>query len=181
VFGGFTVLREGAEAAEQIHDETYWPELAVIVCTVTEQAKALSSGEAMELTKRSSPYFSAWLEDSKLLFADSLAALAAKDLPRLGELMRLSYLRMHATLLGASPPIIYCEPLSLALVKLCGELRAEGLGAWETMDAGPQVKIVCSSADSPAVVRAIERKLPAVSVTLSRIGTGIRTVAEEVR
>ena len=180
VFGGFTVLREGAESAEMLHDENYWPDLRVVVCTVTERAKAVSSGQAMELTKRSSPFFAAWLEDARSLFADAVSALATKDLPRLGEIMRLSYLRMHATLLASSPPVIYGEPLSLKIIQLCAELRHGGVGAWETLDAGPQVKILSSAADAERVVRELGRELPTLSMTVCRIGTGIRDGGREV-
>ncbi len=180
VFGGFTVLREGEEAAEKIRDESHWPELRIVVCTVTEAAKALSSGSAMELTKRSSPFFSAWLEDSRLLFEDALGALADRNLPRLGELMRQSYLRMHATLLGSSPPVIYFQGDSLKIIALCAELRRKGVEAWETMDAGPQVKILCTAENADAVLRALARELPVLKTTVCRIGTGIRTATEEV-
>jgi diphosphomevalonate decarboxylase len=180
VFGGFTVLREGAEAAEKIHDASHWPELRVVVCTVREAAKVLSSGSAMELTKRSSPFFSAWLEDARLLFEDALGALAERNLPRLGELMRQSYLRMHATLLGSSPPVIYFEGDSLRIIALCAELRRTGVDAWETMDAGPQVKILCTAEDADVVVRALARELPALKTTVCRIGTGVRPTSEEV-
>lgn len=180
VFGGFTVLREGAESAEKIHDESHWPDLRVVVCTVTERAKPMPSGMAMELSKRSSPFFPAWLEDSRVLFEDALEALAAKDLPRLGEAMRLSYLRMHATMLGASPPVIYAEPISLRLIQLCDELRRDGVGAWETMDAGPQVKIVCTVDDTDLVVRSLRREFPSLSLNVCRSGMGVRTVMEAV-
>lgn len=180
IFGGFTVLRAGEEAAEQVRDEHYWPEFTVIVCTVTERAKTLSSGEAMELSKRTSPFFSSWLEDSRLLFTEGVEALASKDLERLGEITRLSYLRMHAVMMASSPPIIYAEPTSLRIVQLCEGLRAEGVGAWETMDAGPQVKIICAASDAAAIRARLARELPSLSLAMSRCGHGVHAVQEEV-
>jgi diphosphomevalonate decarboxylase len=177
VFGGFVVLREGEEAAEQVRDERYWPDLRIVVCTVTEREKSVSSGEAMELTKRSSPFFQAWIEDSRAVFAEALDALAAKDVQRLGDLARLSYLRMHAVLLAANPPVIYAEPDSLRIVRICGELRARGIGAWETMDAGPQVKILCSASDVSSIILRLRDELSDLSTTVSAAGTGVRPVA----
>ena len=61
--------------------------------------------------------------------------------------MRASYLRMFGTMLAADPPINYLLPQSLRVLEVLEELRAAGVGAWETMDAGPQVKIVCLAKD----------------------------------
>jgi diphosphomevalonate decarboxylase len=180
IFGGFTVLRAGEEAAEQVRNEDYWPDFTVIVCTVTERAKTLSSGEAMELSKRTSPFFPSWLEDSRVLFAEGVEALASKDLARLGEVTRLSYLRMHAVMMGSSPPLIYAEPTSLRIVQLCDRLRTEGIGAWETMDAGPQVKIICAASDAGSIRAALAQELPSLRVTMSRCGSGVHVVTEEV-
>ena len=53
---------------------------------------------------------------------------------------------MHAALLAADPPVLYWLPATVALVRECAALRREGLGAWETIDAGPQVKVLCLAA-----------------------------------
>ena len=151
VFGGFTLLPAGAQAARQLFPEDHWPQLRVLIAVVTGEAKPCSSREAMEATRRSSPYYRCWLRDSRGLLPAAQRALKRRDLQALGELMRLSYSRMHAALLASSPPVSYWLPATLALIRECEALRKSGLGAWETIDAGPQVKVLCLEADASAV------------------------------
>ena len=44
---------------------------------------------------------------------------------------------------GAQPPLLYWLPATVAVIHACAAMRAAGIGAWETIDAGPQVKILC--------------------------------------
>jgi diphosphomevalonate decarboxylase len=143
LFGGFTLLPAGGRQARQLFSERHWPELRVLVAVASPRAKPVSSREAMEATRDSSPFYRAWLASAGRLVEEAVAALARRDLERLGELARLSYSRMHAALLACSPPLLYWLPATVALIRECAELRRRGLGAWETIDAGPQVKVLC--------------------------------------
>jgi diphosphomevalonate decarboxylase len=148
LFGGFTLLPARGLYARQLFPEEHWPELRVLVAVVSEGAKPLASRAAMEATRRGSPFYRAWLRSAGGLLAEAIEALGRRDLERLGELARLSYSRMHAALLAADPPLLYWLPATVALVRECAALRRAGLGAWETIDAGPQVKVLCLAADS---------------------------------
>lgn len=170
VYGGFTVLPAGARRAERLYGPEYWPELRVLVAVTSRAPKDDSSRGAMERTRLSSPYYRAWVEDAKLLADEALFALAAKDLQKLGELMRLSYLRMHASAMAADPPALYWLPASLACIRACAALRARGIGAWETMDAGPQVKVLCLDSELAAVRSALAEAEPTLSFIETRPG-----------
>jgi diphosphomevalonate decarboxylase len=151
VFGGFTLLPAGGRWARQLFPEDHWPELRILVAVVTAEAKPLSSRAAMEATRASSPFYRSWLRDAARLLPAARRALERRDLQQLGELARLSYSRMHAALLACSPPVSYWLPGTVALIRECAALRKSGVGAWETADAGPQVKVLCLQADLPAV------------------------------
>jgi diphosphomevalonate decarboxylase len=43
---------------------------------------------------------------------------------------------------AADPPIVYFSPTTLAVMERVRELRASGVPAYFTMDAGPHVKVV---------------------------------------
>lgn len=151
LFGGFTLLPAGARRARQLYPAEHWPQLRILVAVVSEQAKPLSSRQAMVDTRDSSPYYRPWLRDAPTLLPAALEALERRDLEALGLVALASYSRMHAAMLGASPPILYWLPRTVAVIHACRGLRAEGVGAWETLDAGPQVKILCLEADEPAI------------------------------
>ncbi len=151
LFGGFTLLPAGGLHARQLFAEDHWPELRVLAAVASAQAKPVSSRQAMEATRRGSPFYRAWLGSAGRLVDDAVTALERRDLQRLGELARLSYSRMHAALLASDPPLLYWLPATVALIRECAELRRRGLGAWETIDAGPQVKVLCLASEAARI------------------------------
>jgi diphosphomevalonate decarboxylase len=93
----------------------------------------------------------------------------------LGTVMRTSYLRMFATMLGAEPPVEYWLPASVAVQRRLAELRASGIGAWETMDAGPQVKVLTAADEADRVVEEC-RPWCAADPIVSAVGAAARIV-----
>ncbi len=162
LFGGFVLLPAGVRSARQLAPAEHWPELRILIAVVTEKAKELSSRTAMERTRLTSPYFKSWVRSAGKELPEAIEGVMHRDLERLGLAMRRSYLRMFGTMLACDPPVIYWAPESLALIRACAELRTEGLGAWETMDAGPQVKILC-----------LAPELPPIKERLSGLGVGL--------
>ncbi len=175
VFGGFTALPAGGTEAQPVYDAGYWPELRVVVAVLQSGPKALSSREAMERVRRTSPYFAPWMETAEELFAEAREALSIRDLDRLGHAMRLSYLRMFSTMFAADPPVLYWQPRSLAVIHACEDLRREGVQAYETMDAGPQIKVLTTEDHVERVRAALSAE--AEQVLVSGVGDGPR-VAE---
>ena len=147
LWGGFSTLEAGAECAGGAFPEDHWPELRVLVAVTSRRRKPLPSRDAMLHVAATSPYYPAWVANAPATFQAALEAVRARDLERLGPHIRASYLRMFGTMLAADPPINYLLPQSLQVLEVLEELRAAGVGAWETMDAGPQVKIACLAED----------------------------------
>ena len=170
VYGGFTLLPAGARRAERLEGPDYWPDFRVLALVASREAKRESSRGAMERTRRSSPYYGAWVRDARKLSREALAAFRDRDAQKLGELMRLSFLRMHASALAADPPALYWLPASVAALGACERLRARGVGAWETMDAGPQVKVFCLAPELPAVRAALSEAVPGAELVETRPG-----------
>ena len=170
VYGGFTLLGAGASRAEPFLPAAHWPELRVVAAVVATGEKAVSSRSGMASTRETSPYYEQWVEDAPRLFEEGKSALAARDLERLGSLVRLSYSRMHASALAADPPLLYWLPGSVALIRACAELRASGTGAWETMDAGPQVKVLCLARDLDRVKAGLRAAVPGIGLLVASPG-----------
>ncbi len=170
VYGGFTLLQEGGVRAEPLFPAKWWPEFRILVAVTSRAPKPSASRASMENTRLTSPYYGAWVENSRTVAREALAALRGKDLERLGEMARLSYMRMHASALAADPPIVYWLPASVAVINACAELRAHGIQAWETMDAGPQVKIICLEPDLAAIRSALREQMPDLVLVEARPG-----------
>lgn len=179
VFGGFTVFDAGALAAQPERDEAFWPEFRTVLCIVREGAKTTSSRAGMEASRTTSPYYDRWVETSPALLADARTALAERDWSRLGPLVRQSYLRMFGTMFSSQPPLIYWQPESLALIHALEGLRRDGLTAWETMDAGPQVKVFCPAHEADQLVAELDRRVPGLRFLVAAPGPGLRTWRSE--
>ena len=172
VYGGFVTLRSGAEKAEPLFGPDHWPDLRVVVAVLHEGKKEVASRSAMRLTRDTSPFYRAWVDDSHRVFDAAVRALADRDIERLGDLMRLSYLRMFGTMFSADPPVFFWRPESVAVIRECARLRSAGVGVWETMDAGPQVKMVTTVAHLSAVKNALD-EIGVARVIECRAGAGV--------
>ena len=179
IFGGFVLLREGARFAEQVLDATYWPSLRIVIALISVGGKAVSSREAMLRTGATSPYYQPWVSRSRALLPDALCALEARDLQKLGDMMLTSYSMMHAAMLAAWPPIMYWFPATIAVIHACRDLRSHGVGAWETIDAGPQVKVLCETRDVDDVMQAMKECAPGVDTLACFPGEGISLATAE--
>lgn len=176
IYGGFVVWRAGDLTSPERGDLTSFaepipvaPDLDVAMAVVVLNAgpKSIGSREAMARTVATSPYFPAWVDHTEGDVAEAAAAIAAGDLEQLGEIAEASALRMHATMLAARPAVRYLAPASLEVLDAVAALRAAGTGAWATMDAGPNVKVLCARADLDAVTAVLadggrRRVLPAL-------------------
>ncbi|HUX13849.1 MAG TPA: diphosphomevalonate decarboxylase [Spirochaetia bacterium] len=174
IYGGFVILPAGALHATAVYPSDWWPDLRVVIAVVRTQAKEHSSRDAMERSRLTSPYYPAWIESSQAELSAALTALAGRDITSLGKAMRRSYLRMFATMFSADPPLIYWQPESVAVIHACAGLRERGVAAWETMDAGPQVKILTVESQVSDVCEAVSHAAPAATTIIAEIGGGIR-------
>ncbi len=73
---------------------------------------------------------------------------------------------MHAIGLAARPPLLYWRGATVECVHRVWALRAEGVRGYVTIDAGPQVKVLCEPADAPRVAAAL-REVPGVERVFS--------------
>jgi diphosphomevalonate decarboxylase len=180
IFGGFVEWKRG-EAADGL-DSFAVPLLApeawdvrVVVALVSSAAKAVSSRDGMRLAA-ASPFYPAWVAGADADLERARAAIAARDLAALGRVAEHSAFKMHAVGLGAEPPIVYWRSATLDCIQRVWALRAAGLAAWVTMDAGPQVKVLCDAAGAERV-RVALAELPGVErVIACRLGQGAAVV-----
>lgn len=175
VFGGFVRWDAGAEYAESLYPPDWWPELRVVVVPVSRETKSISSRDAMNRTRATSPMYAAWVADAPSLVSAAALAIGRRDLPSLGSAMRRSYLRMFATMFAADPPILYWTPESVEAIRRLEKLRSDGIEAWETMDAGPQIKVL-TTADHAETVRTTLEDLAALPPIVSEIGGGVTLI-----
>lgn len=152
-----------------------WP-LKIAVAVTQAGLKQTDSRSGMELTRRTSPFYKAWLGSQKADLEDARRAVEQRDFGRLAELSEGNCLRMHATAMGASPPLVYFNGATVECMHRVKALARDGRAAFFTVDAGPQVKAVCLPDALDDVCDALGR-VPGVRQVLSGdLGEGARLV-----
>ena len=181
VYGGFVEWRRGERddgrdsVAVQLAPPERW-DVRVVVAVTTSTPKAVSSRAGMTRAA-ASPFYPAWVAGADADLDEARAAVAARDLEALGLLAEHSALKMHAVGLAARPPLLYWRGATLECVHRVWALRAEGTPAFVTIDAGPQVKVLCLPADAATVAEALAA-VPGVERVLTCVpGGGAQVVA----
>jgi diphosphomevalonate decarboxylase len=169
LWGGFVHWTRGERADG--HDSHGHPialqepwDLRVVVAVVHAGRKAVGSTVGMVRTRATSPVFPVFVEENEGLVLDAKEAVLTRDLPSLIDCMERSTTLMHASMLTAVPSVRYLKPGSLAVLDAVDALRAGGVRCGWTMDAGPNVKVLCRAGDADAVQRALEPLVRAVHV-----------------
>jgi diphosphomevalonate decarboxylase len=169
VLGGFVELRDGHPgdedlAAASVAAADHFP-LRVLVAVTREGPKSTLSTEGMLHTQRTSPFYPPWVATAPALFDRVRAAVLAGDLATLGVAAEESALRMHAAAIAACPGLIYWAGATVEVIEEVKRLRAAGLPAWFTIDAGPHVKVLTTPEREDDVERALAA-VPGVKRTI---------------
>jgi diphosphomevalonate decarboxylase len=170
VHGGYVEVIPADDAyAISIMKAEAWP-LDVIVAVTADAEKAIGSSEAMKLTASSSPFYPAWLSshDSDMHLARE--AVSGRDFEKLAAVSEHNCLKMHAAIMTSQPPVLYWLPATMAVMHEVVRLRSEGTPAFFTIDAGPQVKVVCDPSVTPQVDSALSQVDGVLRTIRTRVG-----------
>jgi len=169
LFGGWAEWHPGSRDdgmdshATPLADADHW-DVRMVVAVIAAGPKPVGSTEGMQRTAATSPYYPAWVDTSPADLDSARQAIQARDLEALGAVMEHSALKMHATMMTAAPPIRYWKSGSVWAMDAVEDLRRQGVGAWWTMDAGPNVKVLCAAADAERVRLRMEEVARSVAV-----------------
>ena len=121
--------------------------LAMIMLVLEDQKKPISSRDGMKLCVETSTTFEDWIRQSEQDYKDMLVYLKENDFKKVGELTEKNALAMHATTKTANPPFSYLTDASYEAMDFIRQLREQGESCYFTMDAGPNVKVLCLEKD----------------------------------
>ena len=121
--------------------------LAMIMLVLEDQKKPISSRDGMKLCVETSTTFDEWIRQSEQDYKDMLVYLKENDFKKVGVLTEKNALAMHATTKTANPPFSYLTDASYEAMDFVRQLREQGESCYFTMDAGPNVKVLCLEKD----------------------------------
>jgi len=179
IYGGFVEWEAGNDNETSFAvpiDEHPDIDLSILSVVINKHSKKISSTVGMESSVKSSPFYSNWVTLVSSEIKEIKQAIAQKDLQKIGEISEHNAMSMHALTLSADPSFTYFAPETIRIIQLIQELRRKGLFAYATIDAGPNVKIICTKESIKKVQTYIEQQLSNVTTVVANIGSGIQYI-----
>ncbi len=141
---------DGDSYAVSIAPASHW-DLVDIIAIVKAGVKKVGSTEGHNIAP-SSPLQAARVADAPRRIKICREAILKHDFESLAAIMELDSDMMHSVMMTSSPPLFYWEPASLKIIKSIPVWRSQGLPCAYTLDAGPNVHILCPAASTKAVM-----------------------------
>lgn len=129
-----------------------WWDLSDIIAVVGETPKKVSSSEGHILAE-SSPFYKQRILRMNDKLEKVKEAITRKNFERFGEIIEEDAINMHAVMMTSQPPLFYWLPKTLEIILTVKEWRDEGLLVYFTIDAGPNVHLICQGKDEQNVVK----------------------------
>lgn len=169
IYGGFVEWKKGTSVdgvdshAVQIENNSYWPQLRILILVVNASKKSVSSTSGMQtsvatsdlLKTRSENIVPARLDEAKL-------AIKEKKFHDLTNIIMQESNQLHAICLDTLPPILYLNDVSKTIMKLVHQVN-DYFGVNKlcyTFDAGPNAFIIVEEDNVPLVYNLIKTYFP---------------------
>ncbi len=175
LYPGIVVLRSDRERVrvQSIRSPAEWP-LCVVVAITDPGRKPTASGAAMEISRSTSPFYGRWVDEQPRDLEIALAAVAARDVAALGAIAEHNCLKMHSVMWSSRPPLCYWNAATVRCLETVRVLQGDGVDVFFTIDAGPQVKAVCTASAVTDVRAALAVTDGVHEVMVSGLGEGAR-------
>jgi diphosphomevalonate decarboxylase len=171
--GGFVEWQaqteDGDSYAFSIAPPDHW-DLVDCVAIVSAGHKKTGSTEGHALAD-TSPLQAARLGDTPRRLKLCRDAILSRDMEALAAVIELDSDIMHAVMMSSTPPLHYWQPASLGVMQEVRQWRAAGIPAAYTVDAGPNVHVICP-AEHAGLVEQRLRRLPGVGDVLTASAGG---------
>ncbi|MBN1304598.1 MAG: diphosphomevalonate decarboxylase [Anaerolineales bacterium] len=143
--GGFVEWQAGAD-----NDDSYafsfapaehW-NLADCIAVISSEHKPTISSQGHTLAS-TSPLQAARIADAPRRIDICRQAILNCDFEALAAIVELDSDMMHAVMMTSTPALFYWRPATLAVIQAVRDWRSEGLPVCYTIDAGPNVHVLC--------------------------------------
>lgn len=175
LYGGYVRWSRGSSAEEQSIRPIFAPgqwALADVIVIFSDHEKHVSSTEAHKAAW-GSPLFEprlAGLSERLHLVSE---AIESRHLSNLGAAIEADALEMHAVAMTGAPAVNYFTPETTQFISWVRSERTSGrLPAWFTIDAGPNVHLICDPKQLQTVTNRIKKEWPQAKLIVDQTGTG---------
>jgi diphosphomevalonate decarboxylase len=164
--------------AVSIAPPEHWDLRDVVAIVSTEKKKTGSSeGHAAAQT---SPFLTTRVSALPARFHRVRRAVIGKDLALLGPALEEDALELHLVAMTSRPPVFYWTPGMVRVIQTVQCWRADGLGVYFTLDAGPNVHLICESKDAEQVAAGAREIADVQQVLVNAPGGAARLIEEHL-
>lgn len=142
--------------AVSIAPASHW-ELTDVIAVISAEHKKTGSTAGHHMA-RTSPFQAERTRTAAERIHQCREAILAKDFRSLAAVSEQDMIMMHSVMMTQDPPLFYWEPASLRLIKAVREWREEGLECFATLDAGPNVHILCPAEAAGEIKAQLNKK-----------------------
>jgi len=135
--------------AFSIAEPAHW-NLVDCVAIVSSQHKKTGSTEGHSIAP-TSPLQNARVADAPRRLEICRNAILDRDFDTFASIVELDSDIMHSVMMTSTPALHYWQPTSLSVMNAVRQWRSEGLSACYTVDAGPNIHVICPEAEAHAV------------------------------
>ena len=112
------------------------------IAVISQEEKQTSSNAGHSLAT-TSMLQAARLADTPRRLSMCRKAIMDRDFDALADIVELDSNLMHAVMITSTPPLLYWQPGTVEIMHAVQTWRKEGLPVCYTIDAGPNVHVVC--------------------------------------
>jgi diphosphomevalonate decarboxylase len=180
--GGFVEWLAGSKNANSyavsIAPAGFWDLRDVIAIVSTEEKKVGSTdGHA---AAASSHFLAERLNALPARLARVRRALFAHDLAMLGPAIEEDAVELHFVAMTSTPPIFYWSSGMVRVIQAVQHWRADGLAVYFTLDAGPNVHLICEAKDADQVAARVREISDVHQVIVNAPGGAARLAANHL-
>jgi diphosphomevalonate decarboxylase len=103
-------------------------------------------------------------------------AILNKDFDAFASIVELDSDMMHAVMMTSTPALHYWKPESLSVMNAVRQWRGDGLPVCYTVDAGPNVHVICTDSEVHTVDKRLREIKGVTDVLVARAGGGAKIV-----
>ncbi len=176
--GGFVEWRaadrDEDSFAQSIAPAQHWA-LTDCIAVVSEAHKSVGSTEGHQLA-HTSPLQAARLQGAEDRLGRCREAILQRDFAALAAGVEMDNHLMHAVMMTSRPPLLYWQPASLAVMHAVRAWRAGGMQVCYTLDAGPNVHVICLTQDAGKVAKQLAEITGVSNVLRASVGGPARLI-----
>lgn len=178
IFGGFVEWHAG-----RTHEESYAEQVAPpghmdlhdVVVVLSEGEKKVGSAEGHGLAD-TSPLQAGRVARVPHLLREVREGVRTRDIERLGAAAEEDAILMHGVMMTSKPSLLYWTEGTVRGLHAVRRWRDEGLEVYATIDAGPNLHLLCMGKDAREVERRAREELAPTSVIDNAPGDGAKLV-----